>query len=102
MFGYKLKYLREQDGLSQSQLAKNLNVQTSTISNWENNRGEPTFDKLKEIADYFTVSIDYLLDYTDDNEKEIEEMKQMIKNVKKSDLKKALKIIEMLKSKEDE
>lgn len=112
MLGNKLKYLREQDGLSQSQLGKILDVRTSTISNWENDRGEPSYKKLKEIAEYFSVSIDYLLEYEPefDSEEQARQNKEIIektikllsnKKITNDDLDKALEIIEVLKKREE-
>lgn len=58
----KLKELRIKHNLSQSDLARILNVTSQTILNWENEIHEPSIKKLIEIADYFNVTIDYLVD----------------------------------------
>jgi transcriptional regulator with XRE-family HTH domain len=62
LFGSKLKELREKHNITQEEFGKILKVTKGTISNWEMNRTQPPFDTLKQIADYFGVSIDYLLD----------------------------------------
>lgn len=68
MFAEKLKELRKKKDLTQNEMATILNTVQTTYSGWEKNK-EPKYIKLKEIANYFKVSIDYLLD----NEKEKKE-----------------------------
>ena len=65
MFGSKLRELRKQAGLSQEELAKKLGVSKSTIGMYEQGqRKKPQSDVvLKKIADYFSVSLDYLMGY---------------------------------------
>lgn len=57
----RLKELREQKGVKQSDLAKYLNVANNTISTWENNQREPDLETLIKIAQYFGVSVDCLI-----------------------------------------
>ena len=64
-FGERLKTLRIEENVSRQQLANTLNVSLRSISYWENNQRECDFDTLKKIADYFSVSLDYLLGRTD-------------------------------------
>lgn len=59
-FGEKLRILRQEKGIGQIQLAKELDVGKSIISLWEQDKCEPTLSKLVTIAKYFGVSIDYL------------------------------------------
>lgn len=65
--GQKIAYLREKRGLSQPQLAKALNVATSTVGMWETGKRGLKDETIKLIADYFNVSADYLLDIEDKN-----------------------------------
>lgn len=58
----RLKELRQAKGLTQRDTAKIFKVSKSTYNYWENGKIEIDFEKLKEIANYFEVSIDYLLD----------------------------------------
>lgn len=44
------------------QVAKDTGISTSTLSNWKVGNYTPKLDKIKVIADYFGVSIDYFLD----------------------------------------
>lgn len=62
MFGDKLKALRENKDLSQKELAAAIGVGTSTITKYERNERQPSFDTLIKIADFFNKPIDYLLD----------------------------------------
>ncbi len=53
--------LRERQGLSQKELAANLNMNRSVLNRIENGTRPVRDDELKTIADYFDVSADYLL-----------------------------------------
>ena len=66
----KIKELRISKGLKQSDLANLLHVAQTTISNWENDRTEPDFDSLRQMAELFDVSADYLLGQSDVKKKE--------------------------------
>ena len=66
----KIKELRISKGLKQSDLAILLHVAQTTISNWENDRTEPDFDSLRQMAELFDVSADYLLGQSDVKKKE--------------------------------
>ena len=61
-FAERLKNLRESAGLSQRQLARELNSQItdSAIGFWELNKRTPNLESAMIIAEYFGVSIDYL------------------------------------------
>ena len=67
-FGEKvrLRELRKARGLSQVKLAMDLNISQNTLSRYENREREAGYDTLIKIADYFDVSIDYLLGRTDE------------------------------------
>lgn len=62
MLGEKIKYLRYRYNISQRYLANKLCVTISTISMYEQNKRIPSIYTLKEIANFFNVSIDSLLD----------------------------------------
>lgn len=60
-FHEKLQQLRKNRGLTQEELAESLFVSRTAISKWESGRGYPSIDSLKEISNFFSVSIDDLL-----------------------------------------
>lgn len=60
-FHEKLQELRKNRGLTQEELAESLFVSRTAISKWESGRGYPSIDSLKEISNYFSVTIDELL-----------------------------------------
>ncbi len=64
MFQVQLKLLRENQGLSQQELADRLGIRQSTVGMWENGTNKPRNSTLVKIADYFGVSVDYLLGNT--------------------------------------
>lgn len=61
-----LKNLRQEDGLTQNQLAKNIGIGQSTIVGYERGDREPTASNLIKYANYFNVSMDYLVGRTDE------------------------------------
>ena len=60
VFSEPLRELRQERGLGQIQLAKELDVGKSVISLWELGKCEPSLSKLIAMARFFGVSIDYL------------------------------------------
>lgn len=61
----RIKELRKSKNMTQTDLAKLLNVKQNTISNWESERTEIDKSSLLFMCDYFGVSVDYLLGRTD-------------------------------------
>ncbi len=64
----RLKELRKQRRLSQLKLAMDLNMNQNSISRYENGEREADYATLIKLADYFDVSVDYLLGRTDNPE----------------------------------
>lgn len=60
-FSNQLKYLRKKAGLTQKQLAEELNIATSTLIKYEHGEREPNFKTLEAISAYFKVPTDILL-----------------------------------------
>lgn len=56
-----IKYLREEQNLSQEKLAKEIGTSQRNIGRWENGENEPGVTFLIKLADYFKVSVDYLI-----------------------------------------
>jgi len=61
----RLKELRKKKGISQLRLATDLNTTQNTISRYETGEREPGIYELIKIADYFNVSVDYLIGRTE-------------------------------------
>lgn len=61
-----LKKLRKDKGLTQQELAQEMETTKLTISNWENEKHTIKADKAQQLADYFGVSVGYLLGYSND------------------------------------
>lgn len=61
----RLRFLREQKKISQLKLAMDLNMNQNSISRYENGQRQADYQTLIAFADYFCVSIDYLLERTD-------------------------------------
>lgn len=64
----RLKELRKKRGISQLRLATDLNMNQNSISRYETGEREADYATLILFADYFNVSIDYLLGRTDNPE----------------------------------
>ena len=60
-FPERLKALRQKKAVSQTELSKQLHYGYTAVANYESGRNEPSFDVHIKIADYFGVTIDYLL-----------------------------------------
>lgn len=61
MFAKRLKVLRKRLGITQAQFAEVFKIAHGTIAMWETGRREPDFETAIRIADYFHVSVDYLI-----------------------------------------
>jgi len=63
----RMKEIRRKKRISQVKMAYDLSVSQNTISRYETGEREPDFKMLIRIADYLHVSLDYLLERTDEN-----------------------------------
>ncbi len=87
-FGLRLKQLRTENKMTQTELGKKLNVTKASISGYENGTRNPDQESLVKIAEIFNVSTDYLLgkettqkkyyELTDKDEKDISERLQVM------------------------
>lgn len=64
-FGENLRILRLDKKLGQNELAKALGLSNASISYWENGKQEPSASALFKLAQFFDVSIDFLLGLED-------------------------------------
>lgn len=109
LFGDRLKELRKERNLTQEDIGKICDVAKNTISNWENNINQPPLEIVKKLAHYFGVSIDYLLNFTQDDVDNMEKLKTALKeagmwdynidDMSREDFEKAMQIVAMLKEK---
>ena len=75
--GTRNKNLREESGLTQLAFAKVLNINNSTLCQYESGDRIPSDDIKGRIADYFCVSMDYLMGRTSIREKPLAESKEL-------------------------
>lgn len=61
--------LRDKKGVKDADIAKCTDITKSTFSDWKTGRSTPKNDKLQKIADYFEVSLDYLINGENANDK---------------------------------
>lgn len=80
---YKIfENLMADHGVTAYKVSKETGIATSTLSDWKNGRSTPKQDKLQKIADYFNVSLDYLVGNSEfkTTQKENENSTAYIKN----------------------
>lgn len=65
--GNKIKYLREKQNITQKEFAQKIGVSNVVLSRYETDERKPDYDTLQRIAEYFEVSIDYLLGRTNNS-----------------------------------
>ncbi|TVY01091.1 helix-turn-helix domain-containing protein [Paenibacillus cremeus] len=65
-YGDRIAKLREKHSLTQEGLSSKLGITRASLSHYENNRREPTYETIAAIANIFKVSIDYIIGRTDD------------------------------------
>ena len=63
-----LKIIRKERNLNQQKVAMDLNISREALSHYENGKRSPDIDMLRKLSEYFNVSIDFLI-----NGKEFEE-----------------------------
>jgi len=61
----RIRELREDRGLTQAQLAKEIGYSPNTLSQYETGVFEPNIDTIKKLCEFFGVTADYLLDMED-------------------------------------
>lgn len=61
MIGQRIRDLRKQKRMSQTELAKSAGVSQTTVTAWETGKAEPSSSAVARLADIFNVTTDYLL-----------------------------------------
>lgn len=67
----RLREIRKAKGISQLKLAMDLNTSQNTISRYETGEREPGIKELIRLANYFNVSVDYLIGRTDEPKEKV-------------------------------
>lgn len=75
-----IQNLRKSAGYTQLQFAEKLNYSDKAVSKWERGESVPDIHILKQIADMFSVTVDYLLSESHDEKPATEDMKKTIRN----------------------
>ena len=89
MLNVRIRELRSARNITQVELARSLSVSKQSISNWENDNILPSIEMLVKIADFFSVSTDYLLGLDDKkyllisglNEEQIALIQQLVDDI---------------------
>lgn len=109
LFGDILKKLRKEHNLTQEDIANMFNVTKNAVYSWEVGKSQPSIEIIKQLAQYFGVTIDYLLNFTQEDADNMKKLKVALKeagmwdydmdDMSKEDFEKAMKIVAMLKEK---
>lgn len=73
-----LKVIRHARGISQQTLANAMGITQQSINKYENHKIEPDIDTLIALADYFDVTVDYLIGRTDENNQPLLESNSLL------------------------
>lgn len=84
LFNKNLKFIRQQKGISQQELANKLNLDRSTISRWENDDMDITVGNAIQISNYFNIPMEDLTtkDLSKNNEKTYDEIELLLSKYK--------------------
>ena len=110
----RLREIRKLSGLTMKELGIRIGVSESAISQYETGKRQPDYETLLKIADYFGVSVDYLLGKDEKSEdSELQEYLEQLKNrsemrmlfklaadATKEDVEQAVRIIEAIRKKD--
>ena len=84
----RIRELRLEKGISQKELAAKFSMSQGNLCDWEKGRSEPKIDTLIALADFFGVSVDYLIGRTDvqspvdEDDKLITEKRLLVEKIK--------------------
>ncbi len=78
--GERLKDLVKEKGLEQQEAAIQMNIKIPTFNGYVSNKREPSIDRLKQLADYFKVSVDFLVGYSEIRDPYLSNLSEEVKN----------------------
>lgn len=78
----RLKELRKEKKLTQQELADELGIHFRTLHNWENEKADIKSDKAQQLADFFGVSVGYLLGFESNQDGCLGELLEEIKEIR--------------------
>lgn len=106
MLGERIRTLRKRKGYSQEQLARKLHVTQGAVSQWEKNITTPAADQLKSLSEIFEITVDSLLDETEQETKQAQRnhlrteeariLAQGVDRMPEADRKRAIEIMTMV------
>jgi transcriptional regulator with XRE-family HTH domain len=97
----RLRLARERAGLSQGQIAKLLDFHRPTISEIEAGRRKVSSDEISAFAHHYGISVQWLLNETDENNSLVELAARELGKLKKQDLETILDLLKSLKKQKD-
>ena len=105
----RIEMLLKSKNMKQSDLAKATGISTGLISQWKKRMQNPSTEKLAAIAEYFDVSVDYLLGNEqkntpadDDLDEDIKQIEALLKQLDSENLDKAIDYIDLLLNSQDD
>lgn len=85
-YGHRIAKLRNDQRLTQEELAGKVGITRSALSHYENNRREPDYETIQKFADFFQVTIDFLMGRSDDGSHHIDnDVQEFISHLELSD-----------------
>lgn len=92
-FAKNLKVQLYKNNIIHADLAKELNLPKTTVSDWLNSKTYPEFDEMQMIADYFNVSKSYLQEDHNEMDLELSEIERLLSKMSKEEKKRLIKIM---------
>jgi transcriptional regulator with XRE-family HTH domain len=85
-YGNRIAHLRDEQRLTQEELAQKLGINRAALSHYENNRREPDYATIQRVADFFHVTVDFLMGRTQEATSVLtEEVKEFVDELELSD-----------------
>ena len=98
-FAERLKALRlGQKKLTVAEAAKELGVASTNLNNWERGVAKPPFDMLPKFAEYYNVTVDYLVGYTADAK--TQQLMDMLNGLTEKEKDGVINLLDVMKNKE--